>query len=611
MTALSALALWVALAAGALGPAAEAPVELAQGWQYRFTELDADVLHDPWDAPGWEPLTLPRRPPATGAMLWMRVQLPQGHWTQPALSVDAINGNFELYVEDARVLQWPEAGGLWADGPQGAPWLLLDLPQDAPGHRLTLRTRVVYQPSGIRGVPVLGNRADHLERAFRRDLAPLVVGLLILLSGALTALLLVRRHRWKLPLVSALASMTLGAYVVFHTDLKDVLWPAPRFWFCVWLVSVPVQVVCQLSFVDQLFGSGPRGVLARVVKANVVLALVVAACTLVALSFTWVHNWEAQRWAGRLLAVPNQVLRLSILPSVLVALAVMLQRAREGNRDALLYCLALMVQLLATTSAVVAALGWEAWVWVPRTHVGALALTVALVVILQRHHEQLSRNVLSFSTQLRERAEERERLVRDLHDGVGGLATNIRMLAELGMRSSDRAARALQSIFELSGRTVAELRGFVQALDGDGMDWGALAAELRRMGAQLVEAQERTLRMESRVAPDSAPPTAPVTLHVLRIFREAVTNALKHSAGGDVVVDLTVTPAALLLRVENTAAPRATAEGLNTGRGVANMAVRARDLGGTATLEEAHGRVVMLLQVPLPRNPPAPGPRPT
>jgi signal transduction histidine kinase len=195
--------------------------------------------------------------------------------------------------------------------------------------------------------------------------------------------------------------------------------------------------------------------------------------------------------------------------------------------------------------------------------------------------------------------------VRDLHDGVGGLATNIRMLAELGMRSTDRAGRALQSIFDLSGRTVGELRAFMQALDDSGRDWPSLAVEARRMAAQMVEAQDRALRMQTHVDPAAPAPSAPMALNVLRIFREALTNALKHSAATEVSVDLCVEAHVLHLRVENALTARSETDAeLNSGRGVANMEARARELGGTAELVTAGDRVVLTVSVPLPRNTP-------
>jgi signal transduction histidine kinase len=91
-----------------------------------------------------------------------------------------------------------------------------------------------------------------------------------------------------------------------------------------------------------------------------------------------------------------------------------------------------------------------------------------------------------------------------------------------------------------------------------------------------------------------------VCLNVLRIYREALTNALKQLGATRVAVRFAVDPSRLVLVVENDGAAEARGEtGIDAGRGLANLRARATELGGRLDLElGADAR--LWLEVPLP-----------
>lgn len=131
-------------------------------------------------------------------------------------------------------------------------------------------------------------------------------------------------------------------------------------------------------------------------------------------------------------------------------------------------------------------------------------------------------------------------------------------------RSRPRGLRwyALSTITELSGRTLAELRAFVQTLHDTDMDWHSLSVELRRLGAQLLEGTGKMFRMEVHI--EHAPmPTSTACLNVLRVVREALTNVMKHGNGGEVTATLNIDSAGMLLEIIKV-------PGVNAHRGLVN-----------------------------------------
>ncbi len=129
------------------------------------------------------------------------------------------------------------------------------------------------------------------------------------------------------------------------------------------------------------------------------------------------------------------------------------------------------------------------------------------------------------------RAEERRRIARDLHDG---LAHELAYIAS--MARSSRRARVDVDVQELSSaadRALDEARRAITVLSSAAPQSlvGAVAQTAEDLGARLGVAVRLEVADDIDTAPD-------VTEHVLRIVREAITNAATH--GGPSVVTVTV-----------------------------------------------------------------------
>lgn len=122
---------------------------------------------------------------------------------------------------------------------------------------------------------------------------------------------------------------------------------------------------------------------------------------------------------------------------------------------------------------------------------------------------------------------ERARIVRDMHDGIGGKLTGLRMQADT--LSGQALATALDD-------SLTDLRLIVDSLDTaeDGLS-DALFAFERRLRPQ-IQAAGLSLQVDyghdqqnDRLGPRR-------TLHVLRLLQEAVTNAIRHSGGSSLLL---------------------------------------------------------------------------
>lgn len=190
-------------------------------------------------------------------------------------------------------------------------------------------------------------------------------------------------------------------------------------------------------------------------------------------------------------------------------------------------------------------------------------------------------------------ATERERITRDLHDGLGGIATNIGMLSDLAQReqSLDAVRGKLARISNLAQESVTEIRGFMHNLDDGNADWESLPADVRLCGRRTLEPHDIELDFNAAVTPDAPFPDTATRINLFRTYKEALTNIVKHANAKRVRVELNATSDALGLIVEDNGAgfdstPSDTAR---IGRGLRNLKTRAQELGGVLEITSAPG----------------------
>jgi len=195
---------------------------------------------------------------------------------------------------------------------------------------------------------------------------------------------------------------------------------------------------------------------------------------------------------------------------------------------------------------------------------------------------------------------QQELLIRDLHDGIGGITANLGMMAALGMKAPGGAAKddVLRRVADLAAEGSAEVRGLMNSLESRDMLWGDLLVEMRRHGAQVLEQHGVDFTLETRGDPPAGGLGLFPGMSLLRILKEALNNVLKHAGATAVQVRLDFTAVALELSVQDNG--RGLPEPLHRGRGLGNMRQRARDLGGRLELTPGPGlRVTCRFALPL------------
>lgn len=214
-------------------------------------------------------------------------------------------------------------------------------------------------------------------------------------------------------------------------------------------------------------------------------------------------------------------------------------------------------------------------------HLGGVLHARMLMQDLQRARERL---VLG-------REEERRRLRRDLHDGLGpALAGHLLRLDVIAGRvgADGEAARLVDSLREELRDTVQDVRRLVEGLRPPALDELGLVGALRQAGNRLASGSR--VRMEIRAADLPALP-AGVEVAAYRIATEAMTNVVKHARATTCVVDIAAEPSTLHLRIQDDGRGLAIESGF--GHGLRTMRERAEELRGSLTISGADGTDVV------------------
>lgn len=199
------------------------------------------------------------------------------------------------------------------------------------------------------------------------------------------------------------------------------------------------------------------------------------------------------------------------------------------------------------------------------------------------------------------RAEERRRLQRDLHDGLGpslaGLLLQVGAARGLLARDqTDRAAACLAVAEDNVVQSASDVRQMLLQLRTPLLDTLGLVGALRHKADSLGAAAGVRLSVH---APGVLPPIpAAVEETVLAVAGEAMTNAVRHSGGSRCDVELSLTDDSAVLRVRDDGT--GIAGGRPAGIGLSSMRERADELGGSCVLEQPdEGGTVVAVTLPL------------
>jgi ligand-binding sensor domain-containing protein/signal transduction histidine kinase len=222
---------------------------------------------------------------------------------------------------------------------------------------------------------------------------------------------------------------------------------------------------------------------------------------------------------------------------------------------------------------------WQAW-WFRLTILLSLALLTWLIYRLRLL--QISRR---FEMLIEERAMERTRIARELHDsllqGFQGLLLYLQVAQHMLPSQPEEARQAIEKVLDQGDQALAEARSAVQNLRGSPVAAADLATALAAIGKEL-SAHDHTVQL--RVMTEGKPHNLDPILRdeVYRFAREALRNAFNHAKAQNIEAEITYGES-FLLRIRDDGVgidPTVITHGRRDGHwGLPGMRERAESLG--------------------------------
>jgi signal transduction histidine kinase len=206
------------------------------------------------------------------------------------------------------------------------------------------------------------------------------------------------------------------------------------------------------------------------------------------------------------------------------------------------------------------------------------------------------------------REEERRRLRRDLHDGLGpqlsSQALTIDAVRKLMRRDPDAAEELLLDLKADAQAAVTDIRRLVYGLRPPALDDLGFLGALRETAEEL-GAKGLSVSVE---APEKLPPlSAAVEVAAYRIAQEALTNVVRHAAADACTVSLAIDEGSVLcleVRDDGRGIPGLRENSpARAGVGLTSMRERATELGGSLVVEPLpEGGTSVRARLPLPKE---------
>jgi signal transduction histidine kinase len=215
-------------------------------------------------------------------------------------------------------------------------------------------------------------------------------------------------------------------------------------------------------------------------------------------------------------------------------------------------------------------------------HAGTAVYAEQLTNQLQRSRERL----------VTTREEERRRLRRDLHDGLGPqlatLTVKVGAAQNLLRTDPDGANHLLDQVRAESQKAIMEIRRVVNDLRPSALDQLGLLSALREFVAQY----QAGGTLITLYAPDKLPPLpAAVEVAAYRIVTEAITNTVRHTQARICTIHLEIGEM-MNLKIDDNG--NGLAENYQSGVGLSSMRERAVELGGSFEIQSKPGQGTLL-----------------
>ncbi|MDH4188598.1 MAG: hypothetical protein OEW21_00135 [Betaproteobacteria bacterium] len=189
--------------------------------------------------------------------------------------------------------------------------------------------------------------------------------------------------------------------------------------------------------------------------------------------------------------------------------------------------------------------------------------------------------------------QERQRLMQDMHDGLGSSLTSALRMAEHGRMDKDKIALVIRGCID-------DLKLAIDSYEVVDADLLLLLATLRFRLEPRLEGTGIAMRWEVQAVPPMDWLNPRNALHILRILQEAITNIMRHAEATEIRVATGVRDGRVLVTITDNGKGFQVKQAQNgNGKGLANQMRRAQAIGAEIAWESGEAGTTLTLSLPV------------
>jgi PAS domain S-box-containing protein len=150
--------------------------------------------------------------------------------------------------------------------------------------------------------------------------------------------------------------------------------------------------------------------------------------------------------------------------------------------------------------------------------------------------------------------QERARLIKELHDGIGQMLNVLKLKIDSWLDKPGAQAQELSNISEFTGLIITDIKNLVHDSMPYQLEHLGLAGAIRNLVAQYELQQKLNITFKVWVNVKDQYFGKGIELFIYRVLQECIHNAVKHSGGNQITVQLTQLEGELLLMAEDNGA---------------------------------------------------------
>ena len=191
-------------------------------------------------------------------------------------------------------------------------------------------------------------------------------------------------------------------------------------------------------------------------------------------------------------------------------------------------------------------------------------------------------------------ADERTRIMRDMHDGIGG-----QLVATLALLELEPDNETKNNIASILKACLDDFRLIINSLNVHANTLDALLADFKYLISTKLEKMDIDLHWDVLSLPDDVTIDPQQSLHILRILQEAFTNVMKHSNATEITLHAQYDEGFVTLTIEDNGHDNETTQ-VKNGHGLENMKWRAEQLSADLNIVSNTGQgYTLVLALPV------------